>query len=129
SWAVISNRTGSSKSSGSRWLTGAVRLNLIRPLVKARLSADSFGSFVLGLCFGHEEFLLLRMIKRQRVVRYLRFSYPDSGQPLARRDSRKALRSSPSCHTTDVRHRRAHPPGLSPARKSPRPEHASPFPS
>jgi hypothetical protein len=81
-------------------------LNLIRPLVKARLSADSFGSFVLGLCFGHGEFLLLRMIKLQRVVRYLRFSYPDSGRPLARRDSHKALRSSLSCHTIDVCHRR-----------------------
>src|ERR1700736_3967956 len=41
----------------------------------------------------------------QRVVGCLRFSYPDSGRPLARRASHKALRSSPSCHTTDVRHR------------------------
>jgi glyoxylase-like metal-dependent hydrolase (beta-lactamase superfamily II) len=54
---------------------------------------------------------------------------PARGRPLAHRDSHKGLRGSPSCHTTDGRHRRAHRRALLPARKSLRPGRASPFPS
>src|SRR5216684_3611054 len=45
-------------------------------------------------------------LKPQPAVTDLRFSYPDPGRPVVHRDSHKALRSSPSCHTTGVRHRR-----------------------
>src|SRR5580658_2691701 len=38
-----------------------------------------------------------------------RFFYPNPSRPLVRRDSHKGLRSSPSCHMTNGRHRRARP--------------------
>ena len=50
-----------------------------------------------------EEQMQLVELKLQPAVRDRRFSYPDSGRPLARRDSHKGLRSSPSCHMTNGR--------------------------
>ena len=53
-----------------------------------------------------------------------RFFYPNPSRPLARRDSHKGLRSLPSCHMTDGRHRNAHLQARSLAHKSRHPEHA-----
>src|SRR6202162_6671047 len=55
-----------------------------------------------------EEQMQLVEFKLPPAVRDLRFSDPDSARPLTRRDSHKEIRSSPSCHMTNGRHRRAH---------------------
>src|ERR1700730_231833 len=58
-----------------------------------------------------------------------RFCCPDLPQPGAHHGFRTQPENWPSCHMTNARHRRGHPPGLYPPGKSPPLEPASPFPS
>jgi hypothetical protein len=78
-----------------------------RTRVASKCVRSEVAQGIVSVAVSEEQMQLIEL-KLQLAARDLRLSYPDSGQPLTRRDSHKALRSSPSCHMTNGRHRRAH---------------------